>query len=46
MTYVEGFLLPVPTANRDAFEKHARGGLPFFRKHGATRVLEAWGHAS
>lgn len=43
MTYVEGFLLPVPTANRDAFEKHARGGLPFFRKHGVTRVVESWG---
>ena len=43
MTYVEGFLLPVPTANRDAFEKHARAGLPFFQKHGVIRVVEAWG---
>lgn len=43
MTYVEGFLLPVPTANRDAFVTHARGVQPFFKKHGVTRVVEAWG---
>ncbi|MES2442847.1 MAG: DUF1428 domain-containing protein [Pseudomonadota bacterium] len=43
MTYVEGFLLPVPTANREAFEKHARAAAPYFKKHGVTRVVEAWG---
>ena len=43
MTYVEGFLLPVPTANREAFVKHAREGAPYFRKHGVKRVVEAWG---
>jgi uncharacterized protein YbaA (DUF1428 family) len=43
MTYVEGFILPVPTANREAFIAHARIGQPFFRKHGVTRVVEAWG---
>src|ERR1700712_4802010 len=43
MTYVEGFLLPVPTANREAFMEHARTGQPFFKKHGVTRVVEAWG---
>ena len=43
MTYVEGFLLPVPTANREAFVTHARGAQPYFKKHGVTRVVEAWG---
>ena len=43
MTYIEGFLLPVPSANREAFEKHARSGIPFFKKHGVKRLLEAWG---
>ncbi len=43
MTYVEGFLIPVPTANRDAFEKHARGLTPYFQKHGVVRISEAWG---
>lgn len=43
MTYVEGFLIPVPTANKDAFEAHARIGLPFFKKHGVARIVESWG---
>jgi uncharacterized protein YbaA (DUF1428 family) len=43
MTYIEGFLLPVPASNRDAFEKHARDNAPFFKKHGVKRVVEAWG---
>jgi uncharacterized protein YbaA (DUF1428 family) len=43
MTYVEGFLLAVPTANRDAFVEHARTGARFFQKHGVKRVVEAWG---
>ncbi|HEX8302854.1 DUF1428 domain-containing protein [Sphingomonas sp.] len=43
MTYIEGFLIPVPAANRDAFEQHARMCAPFFQKHGVTRVVEAWG---
>jgi uncharacterized protein YbaA (DUF1428 family) len=43
MTYVEGFLVPVPAENRAAFEQHARAGLPYFQKHGVARVVEAWG---
>ncbi|RYE02618.1 MAG: DUF1428 domain-containing protein [Sphingomonadales bacterium] len=43
MTYVEGFLVPVPTANRAAFIDHAGALAPFFQRHGVTRVVEAWG---
>jgi len=43
MTYVEGFVLAVPTANRDAFEKHTAEVAPLVREFGATRVVEAWG---
>jgi uncharacterized protein YbaA (DUF1428 family) len=43
MTYVEGFLVPIPTANRNAYVRHARSLVPFFLKHGGTRILEAWG---
>lgn len=43
MTYVEGFLVPVPTANKDAYIKHASEGAPFFQKFGATRFVETWG---
>ncbi|WP_423604522.1 DUF1428 domain-containing protein [Sphingomonas sp. MS122] len=43
MTYVEGFLTPVPTANKDAYKKHAEGAIELFRGLGATRFVEAWG---
>jgi uncharacterized protein YbaA (DUF1428 family) len=43
MTYVEGFLTPVPTANREVYQKHARSAAPLFKSLGATRFVEAWG---
>ncbi len=43
MTFVEGFLTPVPTANKDAYQKHAKGAAPLFKSLGATRFVEAWG---
>jgi uncharacterized protein YbaA (DUF1428 family) len=43
MTYVEGFLTPVPTANREIYEKKARECAPLFKSLGATRFVEAWG---
>jgi uncharacterized protein YbaA (DUF1428 family) len=43
MTYIEGFIVPVPQANREAFRKHASGLAPLFREFGVTRVVEAWG---
>lgn len=43
MTYVEGFLTPVPTANKEAYTKHAAGAASLFKSFGATRFVEAWG---
>ena len=43
MTYVEGFVLAVPAANKEEFRKHAAEAAPLFRQFGATRVVEAWG---
>jgi uncharacterized protein YbaA (DUF1428 family) len=43
MTYVEGFLTPVPTANKDEYTRHAHGAVPLFKSLGATRFVEAWG---
>jgi uncharacterized protein YbaA (DUF1428 family) len=43
MTYVDGFVLAVPAANKDAFREHASGLLPFFKEYGVTRVVESWG---
>ena len=43
MTYVEGFVVAVPTANKDDYRKHAAGAAPLFQEFGATRMVEAWG---
>lgn len=43
MTYVEGFVIAVPTANKDVFRDHAAAAAPMFREFGATRVVECWG---
>ena len=43
MTYIEGFVVPVPTANKEAFRQHAVGNAPLFQEHGVERVVEAWG---
>ncbi|HEY9254435.1 MAG TPA: DUF1428 domain-containing protein [Stenotrophomonas sp.] len=43
MTYVDGFLAAVPTANREKFIAHAQQGDPIFIEYGALRVIECWG---
>ncbi|MEO0823325.1 MAG: DUF1428 domain-containing protein [Pseudomonadota bacterium] len=43
MPYVDGFLAPVPTANKDAYIAHARVAAAIFREHGALSVVECWG---
>ncbi|AKC85656.1 DUF1428 domain-containing protein [Pseudoxanthomonas suwonensis] len=43
MSYVDGFVLAVPTANKEKFIAHARDFDPVFLEYGATRVLECWG---
>ena len=42
MTYFEGFVVPVPEANRDAYRKHASDAAPLFQEFGVTRMVEAW----
>ncbi len=43
MAYIEGFVIAVPAASKEAYRKHAAGAAPLFREFGATRVVEAWG---
>lgn len=43
MSYIDGFVMAVPTANRDAFIAHARRFDPVFVEYGALRVVECWG---
>jgi uncharacterized protein YbaA (DUF1428 family) len=43
MTYVDGFLIAVPTANKQKFIDHANSVNSFIMGLGATRILECWG---
>jgi uncharacterized protein YbaA (DUF1428 family) len=42
MTYIEGFIAPVPEANKDAYRKHAADAAPIFKEFGVKRHIEAW----
>ena len=41
--YIDGFVIAVPTANRQKFIEHAKHADSAFVDMGATRVLECWG---
>jgi uncharacterized protein YbaA (DUF1428 family) len=43
MTYVDGFVLAVPTANREAYQKMAEEAAVLFKEHGALKMVECWG---
>ena len=43
MAYIDGFVIAVPTANKEKFRQHGETIDQLFRKHGATQVIEAWG---
>lgn len=42
MTYIEGFVAPVPAANKDAYRKQAADAAPIFMELGVKRYIEAW----
>ena len=42
MTYVDGFVIAVPKANKQKFIEHANKGDSVFAELGATRILECW----
>ena len=43
MTYVDGFVVAVPTAKRAEYTKHADVAAQVFKENGALSVVEAWG---
>ena len=42
MSYIEGFIVPVPEANKDAYRKSAADAAPIFKEFGVGRHIEAW----
>ncbi len=43
MPYIEGFVAAVPKANKEAYIRHATEAAAYFKKLGATRLVECWG---
>ena len=43
MSYIDGFVIAVPTANKQKFIDHANMADTMFVEMGATRVLGCWG---
>lgn len=43
MSYIDGFLAPVPVANREKYQTHCSEAAAVFKEYGATQVVETWG---
>jgi uncharacterized protein YbaA (DUF1428 family) len=43
MSYVDGFVIPVPNGKKEAYRKMAELAAPLFKEHGALQVVECWG---
>ena len=43
MSYVDGFIAAVPTAQREQYLKHAEIAAAIFKENGALSVVECWG---
>lgn len=43
MSYIDGFVAAVPTANKDKYITHAALAASVFKEHGALKVVECWG---
>ena len=43
MSYVDGFVMAVPKANREVYKQHAEEAAVLFREHGALQLVECWG---
>lgn len=43
MSYVDGFVAAVPTANKEKYLQHATEAAAIFKEYGALEVVECWG---
>jgi uncharacterized protein YbaA (DUF1428 family) len=43
MSYIDGFVAPVPMANKEEYRKLCTEASQLFRDYGATQVVECWG---
>lgn len=43
MSYVDGCVFAVPSANREKFKQHAESAAVIFKENGALSIVECWG---
>ena len=43
MSYIDGFVVPVPNDKKAAYRETATKMAEYFKELGATRIVEAWG---
>jgi uncharacterized protein YbaA (DUF1428 family) len=43
MSYIDGFIVPVPADKKAAYREMAAKAAAIFKEHGATRMVEYWG---
>ncbi|MCB6176524.1 DUF1428 domain-containing protein [Rhodobacter sp. Har01] len=43
MAYIDGFVIPVPTASREIYRAHEEKWWPSFRDMGALTLVVGWG---
>ena len=43
MNYVNGFVAAVPTADKQAYQRHCQAMGAVFKAHGALAVVDCWG---
>ena len=41
--YVDGFVVAIPTVNREIYREHAAKAAIVFKEYGALNVVECWG---
>jgi uncharacterized protein YbaA (DUF1428 family) len=43
MHYVDGFILAVPTANKEAYIAYSEQSAALFKEYGALTIIDCWG---
>ena len=43
MSYIDGFVVPVPTSKKQAYREMSAKAAKVFQEYGATSVVECWG---
>ena len=43
MSYIDGFVIPVPAEKKEAYREMAAKAAPIFMEYGAERIVECWG---